>query len=653
MRSRTSCFNSAVIRKTISRFWPLWAVYAVVWLMLLPLSVLNTIQRGQTAILDNTLLSMAQVASPIMAFIFALLGVMAGFHWLYNSKSAGFYTTLPVRRESMFLSCFAAPLIMLLAGNVLAFLAGLLTLLPTGAAHLGALAQWLAVTCLDTLSFYGFAALCAMLTGSLLILPLVYVILQFTAVALEELLGSVYSHFVFGAADNGWQGTVTWLSPIYYRLSRTYVANDLAPGTDVVPGQVIHYFFHGWGIVLGYAAAGAVLALCAFLLFRRRRMETASDVVAIRVLKPVFRVCLALAAALGLAIVLYFGILGGGSNIGDLPHMLLFLFFMLLGGFIGWFAADMLIHKTFRVFRLHWRGWLVFSAALCLVSLAFELDLFGTEKRLPPEDGYEQVQIMSYGEYVTLEGDEALAAVRALHENIVAHKAVHEADNYEPHRAVWISYYRSDNDRTPVMARCWQIAAGEAQQQNNASDLRALERIFNLPEAVAARKDMGFELKETSIMNAWLEVRWTPVYEASTAHGGYYPGYYATSGDAQPVFITEDRQQEVILTQAEAWELYSQCILPDMAEGTLGRVWLVEDEDFRRTIYNLTINISFGHPDPDGKGWSGRSFYTVPTVDSRRTDAWLLEHGILLQTYQEAMEAAGAEASALTPTKQW
>ena len=47
MRSVTSCFNSTLYRKNLSRFWPIWALYSVIWLFALPLNLLTTIQRGQ------------------------------------------------------------------------------------------------------------------------------------------------------------------------------------------------------------------------------------------------------------------------------------------------------------------------------------------------------------------------------------------------------------------------------------------------------------------------------------------------------------------------------------------------------------------------------------------------------------------------------
>ena len=41
MRSATSYFNGPLYRKTMARFWPLWAGYGVIWLFFIPLNMLN------------------------------------------------------------------------------------------------------------------------------------------------------------------------------------------------------------------------------------------------------------------------------------------------------------------------------------------------------------------------------------------------------------------------------------------------------------------------------------------------------------------------------------------------------------------------------------------------------------------------------------
>lgn len=41
MQSATSFFNRALFRKNLQRFWPLWLGYVLIWLLLLPLPLLN------------------------------------------------------------------------------------------------------------------------------------------------------------------------------------------------------------------------------------------------------------------------------------------------------------------------------------------------------------------------------------------------------------------------------------------------------------------------------------------------------------------------------------------------------------------------------------------------------------------------------------
>ena len=48
MRSGTSFFNSALWRKTMGRFWPLWALYAAGWAFALPLNLLNQFVSGRS-----------------------------------------------------------------------------------------------------------------------------------------------------------------------------------------------------------------------------------------------------------------------------------------------------------------------------------------------------------------------------------------------------------------------------------------------------------------------------------------------------------------------------------------------------------------------------------------------------------------------------
>ena len=101
---------------------------------------------------------------------------------------------------------------------------------------------------------------------------------------------------------------------------------------------------------------------------------------AIGILRPVFRYCAAIAGALLLAFLLADMVLPDAASMG-LEGALIFALFMLIGGLVGWLAAEMLVQKSFRVFHMG-RKWFGFGALWLLLSallLCGELDLTGYE----------------------------------------------------------------------------------------------------------------------------------------------------------------------------------------------------------------------------------------------------------------------------------
>jgi hypothetical protein len=135
-----------------------------------------------------------------------------------------------------------------------------------------------------------------------------------------------------------------------------------------------------------------------------------------------------------------------------------------------------------------------------------------------------------------------------------------------------------------------------------------LNDIFNSQEAIDDRKETEIPVSELTITNANI--------------------YYSTTvnEDGGGVAVTQTSYQ---MTDQEAMALYYGCILPDIADGTLGRIWLVQNDDYYNTVYDCFIEINLAMRKPDGS-YINEYFHTVPTVDSERTNAWLKERGIEL-----------------------
>lgn len=90
------------------------------------------------------------------------------------------------------------------------------------------------------------------------------------------------------------------------------------------------------------------------------------------------------------------------------------------------------------------------------------------------------------------------------------------------------------------------------------------------------------------------------------------------------------------LTAAEALELYNDCILPDMRDGTIGLVWLEADADYRAEVYDCCISMDLRGQDRGREEYVDyETFYTYATVFSERTNAWLAEHGIEPSTLEQ------------------
>ena len=464
MTSKTSCFNSGLMRRSLLKGAPLWGLWLLFWLLLLPVYLL-TRQDLVPFELTRYLFDCLVVAGTFGVFFYGLAVAWFQFAWLYRTRSAYHYASLPIRRETQFVSRFLAGLLFHLGP---ALVVTLLTM-AAGAAKgenvvLPALI-FLACSTLMFLFYYGLAVFCAHLTGHVAAMPVLYLIANFLAPVLEYVLLLVADALIFGLSANQHLWPL-WLSPLYYCLNRNVFSMEwLNRG-----GVTIGYVFTGWKPVLLFGAAGLVLAILAFLLFRRRRMESAGDVIAVSWLKPVFRYGVTLCCGLTLGMIIATLILNSSQI-----HFGTLLVCILFASVVGFLAAEMLLEKTIRVFQkknfLRLGGALV---AMTLVLLACRYDVFGFTRYVPKADG-----VVS----VSLDGGKAVAnstvieKTIALHQEIVANR--HEVEeNRGSFRAYRITYYLKDGGR---VERYYRLPVGDYSDPDPSSLGYRMEVLENDP----------------------------------------------------------------------------------------------------------------------------------------------------------------------------
>lgn len=619
MESKTSFFNRTLFSGLLARFWPLWAAYAVAWIVEEPISLASSLNmRGVNVfgIVQSGMYTSALYFGTIITAIFAVLAAMAVFSFLYNSRSAGAIASLPVKRGSVFVSSFFAGFVCLEAVHVLTFLLILAVEAACGAVSVGPACAWLAITTMELVLFYGLAVLCAMLTGQILILPAVYAVFNFVVVAVEELVRYLLEQIVYGLSTNLYG--VSAFSPIVCLLNTNvdYVWEE----TDGIRCAV-GVSFDRWGLLAAYCAAGIVMSIAALLLMRKRRMETAGDIVAVRPLKPVFRYCMAggcgLVAAAGFCAVTEGALLGS-----TLIRFLLMILVLVIGVFIGWFGAEMLMKKTFAVFRSSWRGYIVFAVIAAALCFACECDLFGYESRVPAQENVCMAYIGSSAQTNLTESGN-IAELISIHSSIAAHKNVYEnrAEAGGEYTRVYVPvrYYDSDS---VIMERNYQLYVTEEEITDPNSDIGRLSALANTRDAIESRKKLSIPVEEEYVHDAY--VSWWNGVDYS----------------------------ELPLTAEQACELYNDCIVPDMRDCAIGRVWLT-DADYFDSAMQCSVSFNLVKPEQSGGNAvilpSGRQeyaaaeglnyinehFYTTPTVFSLRTNAYLEKLGVELYSVGE------------------
>ena len=428
MQSRTSFFNITLFRKNLTRFWPLWGMASFAG-ALFPLALLLQLMRSEHFYMWNDPLSFTEMyynvaayAVPVISLMYAVLCAMMVWSYLYNSRSVGLAHTLPIRREGLFFTNFLSGMAMMLIPYVVI---GALCVLVSAVGGCFDL-KGLIVTILTVLglSFFYFASatLVAFITGNVFALPAVYFLLHFLAVLLDWLVSTFAQGFLFGLSG-GYTGVVEWLSPTVYlenqvRVNSTY--ETITTQTSRLTAVSLENFW----LIGVYALVGVVLLVLAWLLYRRRRSESAGDVVAVGWMKPVFRFGTAALAALlgGIALYeLFWRNFQGGQYYDVIPMLVC----MLVAGAIGYYAASMLLAKSLKVFRGSWKGMALVAAGCVALCCVLHFDLLGVEDRVPEVSQVKKVHLYTADNNYTFypeEDAELLEQVRTVHQAIVADK---------------------------------------------------------------------------------------------------------------------------------------------------------------------------------------------------------------------------------------
>lgn len=635
MRSGTSFFNAALFRKTFLRFWPIWALYTAGWTLVLPLRLWADAMRRsawtapelsehlQNAV--NGIPGLLEPGVPLAAGA-GLVCAMAVFSYLYSSRSACMMHALPLRREALFLTQYLAGLSFLLLPQLAVFALTAATEAALGCLALWPLVQWLLVQSGLCLFFYSFAVFCAMFTGHLAALPVFYGVLNILAFVMTSLTEAECSLFLYGFQS--------FPSPVWEFADYLSPPIALSRAVSLTYQNEIPSLYQP-GLVAVYAAVGAALAIAALLLYRSRHIESAGDVVAVKLVRPLFKYGVALCAGLSGGMFSY-QLLSGLSS-------LTLMGWILFWGLVGYFAAEMLLRKSFRVLPA-WKGAVPLAAAIVFLSLSVHYDWYGFEDRVPQADQVTAVTLNGLhsapyddgqGRGLTLEDPEQIALVLQLHRAALALEEENREEESDPQG--YTEYLYLDLH--------YELADGTA-----------LERGYSALPIVES--DRGVEGTPTWAAGQLLSDR-----ENMEQLYGFHDieaNCRLVAAYLEDVWNTQTRQYETVYIDGSTEKLW-QAMKQDFAEGTIGVRYLF-DNSVERMENTCATDLYFDYeapPKPGDVGISsyGSSFSITLTPQASHTLALLHELKVLDETHlaltnREAEALELGEGGAYAPSTQ-
>ena len=571
MPSVKSYFNKSLFRGTLGRTWPLWAAYTLAWLLVMPVwlfTMLNRYHIGYSRItVSYDILNMSINGGIAAAALSGICFAMAMFSYLSNSRATCAMHTMPIRREGLFLTNYLAGLFAQSTTLVLAYALAALVAVCHGVFDAYALGMGLVINLLLVVFFYSFGVLCMVCAGQILAGAAFYGIFNFVFIAMEALIQTFAGNFLYGYVSQS-NFVTMFLSPLF-RLYSSLGASKVYPQTadgdirwDLEPIGVEVQNFRYAPI---YAFAGVILAVIALTLYRKRKSEATGSTVAVTWLRPVFKYSVALCTAFSFGQLLSYFVFELTESNYETGALVGTIACMVFAGLLGYYAAEMLLKKSFRVFKSAWKGALATAVVLVLIGASFPLDLTGYQSYVPAagEIGHAQVGFYTGGninDWFDLNDAESIALLRDAHYACILDKPRQTAvSRYEPQEHYcnfYVDYFLTDGTQ---VSRRYNMSFDPAMLSDPSSPESALT-VFAQSGAITQWRILGGKLPDD--------------LENVRVTGGHVDCSYYPGGEY-------DRSDDAELDAIQANNVFI-ALMQDCAEGNVAEATLFGENEIGR-----------------------------------------------------------------------
>ncbi|MFD2445646.1 DUF6449 domain-containing protein [Bacillus sp. CGMCC 1.16607] len=434
MPLKTLSFNKGLMQQNIRSLSWIGVIYFLILLFILPLQFILSYDAEQSQFRNYYEENLFYIMDPIQAFLMFIVPVilaMVLFRYLHMKGSADFFHSLPVKREEFFIQnvlygMFILIIPVLITGIILIMFYDVIHVFPT--ITVGEILNWIGITILFNLFVFFISVFVAMVTGISAVHAVITYILFILPFGIFSLSVFNLKYFFFGYSSE------------YYLNANI---ERLVPFVRAV--ELSRLPFTGkeaWA----YGGITILLAIFALVIYKYRKIESAQQPIAFRNLQPIFKYGVAFCSLL----------LGGFYFGGSKNELGWALFGMVVASLIGYLIAEMVLAKSWRVFR-KWKGYVFFLTFVAVLGVLFQLTGAKFEQKVPDLANVDRVYfgdtvyflknkdnriIYDYDTNQTffLKNHNNLVKVHELHKEIISKKEqLEEAPIYQT-RSVVIGY---------------------------------------------------------------------------------------------------------------------------------------------------------------------------------------------------------------------
>ena len=626
MRSKTSCFEKTIFKKDLTRFAPLWGMY-LLCLVLGMVILYSDAETNETGYLFAFHMNRLTQSMALINLIYALLAAGALFSDLFNSRMCCGIHALPLRRETWFLTHLISGLFFSLVPTLLAALVAAPLLAGTKVIDAWIMApMWFLATNLQYLCCFGMALLCVHCAGNYLGLGGLYLLLQGGAYLCYAIIDDLYTPLLYGVITPS--TLVETLTPLAVMANGTYfdfpMTYSQLYNAAYQQGEAFTTTYticwEAFGQLGLLALAGAGFALAALVLYRRRKVERAGDLLAFPVLEPVIQVAAAIAGA-------YFAYYVARSVsfvlVTEKPVVMYLVLF--LGLAVGWFGAQMVIRRSTRVFQPKVIGGLgILTGALALSLGLTCVDVLGISSWVPDRGEVTSVSMDYRVDGLSYTDPQDIDAMIRLHRlaledplkdaegsgefqvdetgQIIQDPDAYSGQTQTRRRGGFFLTYQLSNGRT--VQRCYYIWT-----DTEAGDI--YREYASRPEYLAYGDEQLAGFLDGTI----------PLVDIQQVESVNNSGYYVS-----------DREILAAAGSEEALEQLRQAVLADCEDRTMAQdaswhtgYFQFRDQDGDNLWREINLQLEF----PEGKySWRKYSWISI-FPDSENTVAWLKAYNLL------------------------